>query len=189
MDDIRNIVKKTILYEKGLSNDKDLSMKGVHLAYFQDTDNDGKEDRHFIHTSEFLRDKVQQYNCEIERIYKSTSTTKPSEMNDLEGSVEQPHKIGVRHIVNGSNEHGNNGRNCQPGNKARDRRGGEPLEFRFGAFKLGHRGVTFSHFCVSFTILVSIPPFSPKCKPKPPVFRFPFSRNVLYFSGITNISR
>jgi len=88
IDDMSNIVKKTILYEKGLSNDKDLSMKGVHLAYFQDTDNDGKEDRHFIHTSEFLRDKVQQYNCEIERIYKSTSTTKPSEMNDLEGSVE-----------------------------------------------------------------------------------------------------
>lgn len=88
IDEMSNIVKKTVLYEKGMAMDDEIYEKGVHLAYFQDSNNDGKEDRYFIHTSEYLRDKLLSYNYDIGRIYKSSSTVKPSEMNDLEGRVQ-----------------------------------------------------------------------------------------------------
>jgi len=72
------IINKIVEYEKNPpGNDNFYQTAGV-AAYFQDTDQDGYEDRPFVYTSENIRDFLVNQGYQVERIYKAQSSVNPT---------------------------------------------------------------------------------------------------------------
>lgn len=76
------VVDKIINYEKNPCQDTAMYGKGLHIAYFQDENNDGVEDRRFVLTSERIRNFLMQKGKAVSRVYYADSNVHPTRWND-----------------------------------------------------------------------------------------------------------
>lgn len=82
LDEAMIVIGKIISYEKTPPTSQSFYNKGLHCAYFQDTNGDSYADRRFAQTSEDVRTYVMSQGKSIQRVYKTLYSVTPLYWNN-----------------------------------------------------------------------------------------------------------